>query len=201
MALFTPYTTVPYSNPRTLTLVTKTLVSQFDDQGAEQRKRKWLYNKWNVGLTYSSITKANASILYQFFIIMNGRYTSFHWLDNFEDTYIRQYFATGDGVTDLFDLPGKDISAYTIYGDGGSFQEAPDATSSDYITLDDTGADGGDQVQFLVAPNTGVRLTIDFTGKLKVRCRFQNDVMPFEYFYNLIANAGIELKGLHLDQT
>ena len=201
MALYPTYTSVSYSNPRVLTPVTKTLISQFDDQGAEQRKRKWLYNKWNVGLTYSNITKAEATILYQFFINQSGQYISFHWLDEYEDTYVKQYFATGDGSTKIFDLPGKDISSYTIYGDSSPYQEAPDATSADYIILDDTGADGGDQAQFLVAPNLGLRLNCDFTGKLKVRCRFQEGVMPFEHFYNLIANIGIELKGLHLDQT
>jgi len=201
MALFPTYNQVSYSSPRILTPITRTLISQFDDQGAEQRKRKWLYNKWDIGLTYNNITKAKATILYQFFINRSGRYMSFHWVDEYEDTYVKQYFATGDGTTKIFDLPGKDISDYTIYGDSVPYEEAPDSTSEDYIILSDTGADGGDQAQFYTAPDTGKRLTCDFTGKLKIRCRFQEDIMSFELFYRFVSSGGINLRGLHLDQT
>jgi len=201
MSLYPTRSSVPYTSPRSLTPEFKTLIDRFGNQGAEQRKRKWLYNKWNLILNYENITKANATILYQFFINRSGRWEAFHWLDDFEDTYIKQYFAIGDGSRFLFDLPGKDISDYTIYGDGVSYTESPDSTSEDYIIIEDTGADGGDQVQFFDILDDGVRLTIDFTGKLKIRCRFQNDIMPFEHFFNVVANIGIELKGLHLDQT
>ncbi len=194
MALYPTYSSIPYSNPRILSPVTKTLISQFDDQGAEQRRRIWLYNKWDVTLNYDNITKADASTLYQFFINRDGQFITFHWIDGFEDTYVKQYYATGDGSTTAFDLPADDISSYTMYGDS-----APYGEGSDY-TVSGTGSDGGNRINFIEAPATGIRLTTDFTGKLKVRCRFQENTMPFNHFYNLVASTGITLKGLHLDQ-
>lgn len=196
MALYPQIATVPYSSPRMLSIETKTLISTFDDMGREQRKKKWLYHKWIVELPYQNISKAKARILFQFFVNRKGAYESFHWIDDYSEQYIREYFGTGDASTTTYDLPGKDISGYTVYGDA-----IPYNTPADYTISEDTGEDGGDQAVFVVAPTNGTRLTIDFTGRLKILCRFQDDMMSFQQFWNILCTSNVKLKGLLLDSS
>jgi len=196
MALYPSYSEVPYSNPRILEPVHKTLVSNFNDMGVEQRKRKWLFHKWNVTLKYTALSKANARTLWQFFIARDGMYGGFHWIDGFVDSYVGEYFGTGDGSTVTFDLPFATDTTHVIYVAGVEKTE-----TTDYTINADAGTDGGDSITFNSAPTKGARLTCDFTGYLKIRCRFDNDAYSFEQFYNLITNVGVKLIGLHLDDT
>lgn len=202
MALYPTVSQVPYSSPRVLSYEYKTLISTFDDIGREQRKRKWLYHKHNIEMIYQYTSMTNARTLFQFFVNRKGPFESFHWIDDYSEQYVREYFGTGDNSVKTYDLPGKDISSYTVYGNAIAYNEAADATSAgDYYISEDTGADGGDQAIFFVAPSNGTRLTVDFTGKLKVRCRFQDDLMSFEQFWNILQNTSVILKGLLIDST
>ena len=58
------------------------------------------------------------------------------------------------------------------------------------------GTDGADKITCNTAPPVGSRLTFSFTGRLKVRAKFAEDMFSFETFYDRLANAGIKLKGL-----
>jgi hypothetical protein len=200
MALFPTYADVEYSNPRVISSVYNTMVSKMDS-GREQRKRKNLFNKWIVQLNYQNITKSDAKILWTFFINRKGRFESFHWIDNFSNTYTSEYFGTGDGETTTFDLPFKDYTAVSIYNNGTPYNIATDETSvGDCYIVRDVASDGGDIVVFDVAPPIGIRLTTSFVGKLKINCRFDEDEISFEEFYNRFAKVGIKLIGLYMDE-
>ena len=58
------------------------------------------------------------------------------------------------------------------------------------------GEDGADLISFVTAPDDGARITMDFTGHLKVRCRFAEDMLDFQTFYARLVSAGIKLQGL-----
>ena len=58
------------------------------------------------------------------------------------------------------------------------------------------GEDGADLISFATAPDDGARITMDFTGYLKVRCRFAEDMLDFQTFYARLVSAGIKLQGL-----
>lgn len=202
MALYPTLSQVPYSSPRMLSYEYKTLISTFDDMGREQRKKKSLYHKHIVELNYKNISKAKARILFQFFINRKGSYESFHWIDDYSEQYVREYFGTGDASTTTYDLPGKNISGYDVFGDSIEYDEAPDATGvGDYYIVKNGGSDGGDQAIFFTAPPNGKRLTIDFTGQLKIKCRFQDDMMSFQQFWDILYTSSVKLKGLLLDST
>lgn len=201
MALYPSYTDINYSLPRIITPVNKTLISTYDNQGAEQRKRKWLYNKWNVQLNYQYLTYQEARTLWQFFINRHGRYESFHWIDEYIDTYANVYFGTADGETTVYNLPFKDAQYKTIYANNVEWGEGEDSTSAgDYYIDEDAAADGGDVIHFNVAPLAGYYLSCDFTGKLKIKCRFDADEMSFEQYYHRLTTVGVNLIGLHLDE-
>ena len=59
------------------------------------------------------------------------------------------------------------------------------------------GGDGSaDRVDFVTAPATGESISCDFTGKLRINCRFAQDRLSRELFINILFAYGIELRGL-----
>jgi hypothetical protein len=73
---------------------------------------------------------------------------------------------------------------------------SPSYVDHDYKITKDGGADGADKIIFAAAPAPGDRITYDFTGNLKVRCRFEEDYQDFETFWDRAVNMGIVLRGL-----
>jgi len=51
-------------------------------------------------------------------------------------------------------------------------------------------------VQFASAPADGMIISCDFTGLMRIRCRFREDAMTKEYMANGLYRTGLELKGL-----
>ena len=70
------------------------------------------------------------------------------------------------------------------------FSAAGGPDSEDKVTLVSSSA-GGSPV-----PTSTERITYDFTGRLKIRCRFADDIFSFENFYDRLCNAGVKLSGL-----
>ena len=60
----------------------------------------------------------------------------------------------------------------------------------------DGGAEGADRVQFTSPPSSGAIVSCDFTGLMRIRCRFREDAMTKEYMANGLYRTGLELKGL-----
>jgi len=191
MALFTAYSSVAYGNPVVEDMQFKTLFSNFDDLGEERRKRKWLYPKRLITLQYSNITKANGRTLFAFYIARSGAYDAFTFFKYELESYVGEYVGTGDGSTVTFNLPCKTSSARTLYLDG-----AEQTVNVDYTYSALGGTDGCDEITMDSAPAAGERLTLDFTGYLKIKCRFKEDNMSFETFMNTYRTVGIKLQGL-----
>ena len=195
MALYPSYSTVEYGNPLEVTLLFKTLKSNFEGMGEELRRRKWLYVKRQIKLSYKYLTRANARELWDFYNDMYGSYTAFLFLLDYTDTYVKEYFGTGDGSTTTFSLPGKYISSYTIYHDGTPY------IGDDFTFNTDSGEEGTDQVVFDTAPALGSKLTISFAGFLAIRSRFMEDKLTYIQLYNKFNNIGIILQGLLFDES
>ena len=193
MAEYPSYEVVPYSNPVTEEMQFKTLFSNYDDLGKEARKRKWLYPKRDITISYNNITLTQARILFEFFKKRYGSYESFSFFKYESETYEGEYIGTGDGSTTVYNLPCKNSTARSIYENNSSRTEGP---SGDVVVSAGGGADGADRAEFVVAPANGSRLTMDFTGYLKVKCRFYDDLMSFDTFYRILRNVGIKLKGI-----
>lgn len=94
---------------------------------------------------------------------------------------------------------GTDDGAGNITGTNitiGTINYTTGAISLTFTTAPDNAADITNDYTYYAPPAVGQYLTFDFTGRLKVRCKFNEDMMSFETFYNRLVNFGIKLKGL-----
>lgn len=194
MAKYPTNSEVPRRNPEAVTIRQKTLTSQFDDNGREKRRRKWLYPKRDVSVVHEGLTKAQIATLYDFYMARSGSYEAFSFFLTLSNTYTGEYVGTGDGSTTGFDLPGNETGGWLIY------HNAILVESLNYTIYEGGGADGADRIVFTVAPNSGVAITATFTGKLRIRGRFLEDNMTYETFYDRIVNTGLQIRGLLNDE-
>jgi hypothetical protein len=180
-------------------------MSSFDDLGKEKRRRKYLYPRRNITVTYSDrfLTRAQARTLWQFFLDRGGPYEAFSFFLSGPtatvaaagiNTFEGEYIGVGDGSTVGFDLPGRSVSNETLYHNTIAYE------NTDYNISGEEGADGCDRINFYEAPAAGHVLTIDFSGILRVRCRFADDTLSYQDFYNIVSRTGVELRGLLNDE-
>lgn len=195
MAIF-PEAIIP-AHPFDLEPTWDTLITPFDS-GAEQRRQKSLYPRFNARFRLNALESANAQTIWSFFMARKGSFESFYFFDPVPDipgigttSYDDLYIGTGDGSTDVWDLPGKSTSSQVIYIDG-----AAQTLTTDYVILTGGGDGSADRVDFVTAPSTGEAITCDFTGKLRIKCRFVQDRLSRSLFMTVLFNFGIELKGL-----
>ena len=204
MAIYPNSSDAPYTNPIGQEMRFKTLVSNFDDKGVEKRKQKWAYPKRNIKLDYKWISKSEAENLWQFYQARAGSFGSFVWFESTGigstayNSYVDEYVGTGDSTTLVFNLPAINSSQVHILYLASSSQP-----STNYTFAAGGGSNGEDKVSVVsssaggrAVPTSTQRLTYDFTGRLKVRCRFANDSFSFENFYDRLVNSGVELAGL-----
>lgn len=181
--------------PVVITPVWGTLVSDFDS-GNEQRRQKLLYAKYDVQLQMRAVSAADLQTLWDFYQARKGAAGAFYFYDprpanGITVSHTGLYVGTGDGSTEIFDIPGKSTSSQTIYVDG-----TEQTVTTDYAILTGGGDGSADRVDFVVAPGNGQIITCDFTGTLRIRCRFAQDSLSFEWFMVLLTNIGLQLKGL-----
>jgi len=176
----------------------KTLITNFEDLGQEQRKQKRLYPTRDISLNFEKIPIADARILWQFHIDRGGAFEAFNlFMDTTlaeymeVDSYQGEYVGTGDSTTVDFNLPCKTGSDVTVKVDGVTQSEGVD-----YNFSGEAGADGADKINFYSAPVSGERITADFTGYLKIHGRFEEDKMSYNNFYNKLITSGLKIKGL-----
>lgn len=166
----------------------KTLISETDGE-FEQRRQKRLFARYNVRVQYTRLSAAGMQALWNFYMARKGSAQAFYFYDPASMTHLGLYAGVGDGETLVFDLPGKATGSQSVYLDG--------AAQSSGVTMLAGGGDGdADRVEFAAAPPAGALVTCDFTGRLRVRCRFAADRLPREWFVRMLFNIGIELKGL-----
>ena len=191
--------TWPESNPTPiypLSIIPRfdTVISQFD-AGGEQRRSRRSFPVFDVVVNYRGITPAEANTLYTFFLERKGRYEAFYifdlaLLENISQTHTKLYVGTGDGSTDIFDLPGRSTSSRSLYLDDV-------LTGSGFSYLTGGGDGGADRVDFTSPPSNGTVITITFTGFLRCRVRFEADTLDRALFVqNLMAYNQIKLTGV-----
>jgi len=176
----------------------KTLTTNFEELGQENRKRKRLYPVRNVTLQFDEIPIEDGRLLWQFHMDRGGAFEAFNlFMDTSlseamqTDSYQGEYVGSGDSATRAFNLPCKTGSSVTVKVDGATQEEGVD-----YNFSGEAGTDGADKIGFYSPPVSGERITADFTGYLKIRSRFKDDSMSYKDFYNRIITVGLKLKGL-----
>jgi len=186
-------TGVSPKNPLEEIIQYKTLISEFES-GDPQRKQKWTYPRRRYRLRYQYISKANARTLWQFFMARSGRYGEFNLFHPWSDEYVGEYVGTGDGTTTNWNLPFKSGSAITVYVDGD--EQSQTSSPAEATVTTNGGADNADLLELDSAPSSGARITVDFTGYLKVRSFFDADEMSFSNFYDRLLNTGLDIQGM-----
>lgn len=185
---------VPGDNPIKETINFKNIRAGFSDFSQDRVKQKWEYPKRDFTLKYTWITKAEALIIWNFFIARGGSFESFKFLYPFVNTYENELISICNGVEDVYDLPAVNTTSRTIYKNNVYVDPG------EYLFGAEQGNNGEDAIGFYVAPEQGDILTIDFVGNLIVRCRFKDDSMDFETFNNRLSTIGVKLKGLLLTE-
>ena len=204
MASYPSSTSVPYTDPVNIGMRWKTLISNFDNLGEEKRKQKWAYPKREVTLKYEAISKSEAETLWKFYQARGGMYNAFVWFESTGvgtsnyNSYVGEYVGTGDSTTLVWNLPAIDSSGtHALYLAGIA------VSTSDYTLAAASGSNSEDKITFVSSsdggspvPTSTERITYDFTGRLKIRCRFAEDIHSFDNFYDRLANTGVKLSGL-----
>ena len=193
MATF-PTTILPLY-PVTIEPVWDTVIHQTDG-GAEQCRQKSLYARFDVTLKYGWLSASDAQTIWDFYQARKGAFEAFYFYDPAPGigaltSHENLYVDTGDGVTEVFDLPGKSTSSQTIYVDGHT-----QTLTTDYVILTGGGDGDADRVDFVSAPALGTAISCDFTGSLRIKCRFAEDRLSKELFMTVLFNYGIQLRGL-----
>jgi len=161
-------------------------------------------------------THADYACLYQNFDVTAGTYTLSVWfwadVGNYGNINLHDathgvdhsVYAEGNGdwqlltVTATFPI-GTTQGGIYLYS---TYNQADNTVYYDDVQLEKTlytvngGEDGADLISFATAPDDGARITMDFTGYLKVRCRFAEDMLDFQTFYARLVSAGVKLQGL-----
>ncbi|MGA2332297.1 MAG: DUF2460 domain-containing protein [Syntrophales bacterium] len=181
-----PVPQVPY----TITPTWKTIITGFDN-GAEQRKQKRAFAKYDVTLTYDVLLVSEIQALWNFYQSQKGAFGAFFFYALESAAYTNLAVGIGDASTLTFDIPGKSTSSQSVYVNGV-------IQSSGITILVGGGQENSDRVQFNAAPALGAVISCDFTGYLRIRCRFKNDQLSRQMFEALIYKTGIELQGLNL---
>lgn len=184
-----PSTPAP-SYPVSITARWHNLVSQFDS-GKEQRRQKQIQDLYDVVLQYNKLTLTSVGVLWDFYQSCKGTLESFYFYDLTENrrTWVEVYIGIADGITTIYDIPGKNTSSQSIYLDG-SLQ------GSGYTILTGGGTESADRVQFTTAPASGAIITTSFTGDLRIKCRFKEDELTYKNFVYRLFETGLELYGL-----
>jgi hypothetical protein len=190
------YPETPYPQEMDIEIEWKTIVAGLGS-GSEQRKQKWTFPKYNVRIPYSSksLDDPEMQTLWDFYLARKGPFEAFYIYDFTLDVtmdYNAQYVGVGDGSTTIFDIPGRSTSAQAIY-----FDEVDQAAGWSILT--GGGASSSDRVSFSSAPAAGVIISCDFTGYLRMRCRFADDRLSRDSFLGIAFGFGIKLKGLAAD--
>ena len=176
--------------PMTITPVWNTLISTYDNvkSASEQRRQGALFPLYDATVFYDALEISEIGILWAFYMARRGALGAFLLYDLYVMAHAGQYVGVGDGVTDIFDIPGKSTSSRTLYINGVS-------ESSGFAYLTGGGDGGSDRVDFTTAPALGSIITIDFTGYLRIKCRFEEDRLDRENFTTVLFKTGLKMKG------
>lgn len=163
------------------------------DNASETRRQKWSFAKYDVDIDFYPMTKTNMQTLWAFYMARKGAFEAFYIYDITTMAHTDLYIGLGDGSTVTYDLPGKSTSSQTIYVDN-----VAQTNSVTVFYSYDSGAESSDQVVFSSAPSIGSVLTCDFTGFLRIKCRFAGDSLTRANLYGDVYQLSIKLQGLEL---
>mgnify|MGYP002682239952 CR=1 FL=1 len=181
------YPAVPIPSSVIIEPIWKVNTTAFDS-GKEQRHLKTNYPKYDVSLTYDVLNTTNMQILWNFYQARKGSYDTFCFYALESAAWTGGYIGVGDGYTTTFNIPGKSMSGLVVYVNNVSME--------DYTINVGVGDGGADQIVFDAAPAANALLTCDFTGLLRIYCRFEGNIKRTSMGGYGLFSASVKLKGV-----
>ena len=194
LPVFPKLDVIPADNPLVETINFKNIGVSFGKEAREIRKQQWEYSKRDITLKYTWISTADALTLWEFYIARGGSFEGFKYFHPFVNIYENEFVTVCNGWEYVFDLPVVNSTERTVY------KNDVFVDPSEYLFGAEQGANGEDAIGFYVIPEIGDIITIDFTGQLVQRCRFDSDTQNFETFHEHLSTVGIKMKGLLLSE-
>ena len=178
--------TVPVQYPVSVGIEYRTHITE-SESGVELRSRQWRFPRRKVALKFASLSQAEMDELWVFYQSRRGAELPFLWTEADVTPYRLQtdeYMGRGDGTTLIFDFPGIGATSISVMVDGV-------ITAGTYLV--GGGVGGGDRWQFPSAPANGARITVSFSGRLRLRVRFAAQTLDQEMFTLRLWRTGLEL--------
>lgn len=168
----------------------KTLMSEFDS-GEEQRRSLRRFSKRRMKLDYQNLSASEWATVQAFFGARLGSSEAFWWVDWLSRAYTDEYMGRGTGGALTLDLHGVSTSGRTIYKNG-----VAETAGVDYNISTGTGEAGADQAVWIAGhyPAAGALITHDFTGKLRLKAVFPDELTFVQHSPSYMNIETIELR-------
>lgn len=151
------------------------LVSEFET-GREQRRLVWDSPRRAVRLDYRYTSLENADEIYGFYKKMSGPLTAFLFFFPTFNSYINERVGTASGGETRLYLPSMGATNYTL-----RLFSAPLDPGTNYNFVPYTGPGlGSDYADMLIPVSQGDKFYFSFTGRLKIKSRFDTDPISSE---------------------
>lgn len=162
--------------------------------GKESRRLLWQGPRRNVSIRYNGMTLTQAQWFWEFYRSMDGPFQSFVFYFPRIRTYYDEVFGSSDGSEDLINLPCKDIQL----GSGFELRRGNVVLiyGSDYTINIGAGAQGCDQADLDVPGEVGQNYFFSFTGRLKIKTRFNEKEQGFSEIKDMLSQVTVKLLGL-----
>ncbi len=149
--------------------------------GIEYRRNLRFRERRIITLNYRLVPRSQMQEIYNFFSARKGAFEPFIFEFPYEDTWENEYVGKGDGATTVFTLPFKYHSSLSVYVDG---------TLTTGYTVDNTGERA--TITFSTAPAADSLITCSFTGKARLKVRF-NDTIDYQNQRANLVSAKVSL--------
>lgn len=137
--------------------------------------RRWDAPKMRGGRLKLLCNQSTLEDVREFWAAGHGGGTIVDFRYPWPDVWYGLLIGVGDGVTDLFEIPGYDTESVTVYKDG------VEVAGADLTLSAGTGENDRDQVHFdVAAPAAGVIITADFTGQRMIECLLGDELNVIE---------------------
>lgn len=165
------------------------LATEFEN-GVEQRRLVWDSVRRNIKINYSILEFAYSNSLRRFYETRKGSFHSFSFFFPQIETYVNELVGVATSGSTVLRLPSKKAQSFTLYRNG--LPQSP----SIWTFVSEGGPDGEDKASLLFIPSIGDIFNFDFTGRLKVKARFEDSPLVFQDIKKYWSSTVVNLVGL-----
>lgn len=170
------------------------LVTEFEN-GVEQRRLLWDSVRRNVTINYSILYFEYANELRRFYEARKGSFESFSFFFPQIEVYVKELVGVIASSTIVIKLPSKDAQFYSLYENNRVSPLAP----SEWTFNASAGPDGEDMATLGFVPTIGDIYHFSFTGRLKIKARFDTAPQTFQDTKEYWSTTVVNLVGLEPD--